>query len=140
MLKVLVAIDGSPYADHAVEEIVRLVRDGLRLQVLLLNVQPEIVEWQTHGIGKEASIAHRRDLGADACTRGLALLEGVGVECEIDMQMGEIAPTIVRVSQERGVGLIAMGTRGMSAIVSLVIGSNATKVLHLSTIPVLLVK
>jgi nucleotide-binding universal stress UspA family protein len=36
--------------------------------------------------------------------------------------------------------MVVMGTRGTTAISNLVIGSVATKVIHLTTIPVTLVK
>jgi len=35
--------------------------------------------------------------------------------------------------------MLYMGTRGMSAMSNLMVGSVATKVLHLSTVPVVLV-
>jgi len=36
--------------------------------------------------------------------------------------------------------MIVMGTRGMGTVANLVLGSVATKVIHLSHIPVILVK
>ncbi len=66
MLKVLAAVYGSIPADRAVEHLVGLAKSGTAIEVLLLNVQPEIVTWQTHGMAEEAMVAHRHELGQQA--------------------------------------------------------------------------
>ena len=53
---------------------------------------------------------------------------------------GEVAPEIARVAQKEGVDQIAMGTRGMTALGNLLLGSVAQKVIHLSPVPVVVVK
>jgi nucleotide-binding universal stress UspA family protein len=54
--------------------------------------------------------------------------------------VGEPAAEIVRLADERGVDQIVMGTHGRGAVVSLFLGSVAQRVVHLSKVPVLLVK
>ena len=49
------------------------------------------------------------------------------------------APSIARLATTHHCEMIVMGTRGMGAVASLILGSVATKVLHLSPLPVLLV-
>jgi nucleotide-binding universal stress UspA family protein len=53
---------------------------------------------------------------------------------------GLVAQEIVRVAQAAGVDQIAMGTRGMGALGSLLMGSVALRVVHMAPVPVLLVK
>ena len=53
---------------------------------------------------------------------------------------GVIANEIVRVAKAHQVDQIAMGTRGMGAIGSVLLGSVAQRVIHQSPVPVLLVK
>ena len=50
------------------------------------------------------------------------------------------AEVICRYAKEKGCDQIFMGTRGLGSVSSLVLGSVATKVIHLSPVPVLLVK
>jgi len=42
--------------------------------------------------------------------------------------------------REKGADMIVMGTHGFSSVMGLIMGSVATKVIHLATMPVLLVK
>jgi nucleotide-binding universal stress UspA family protein len=56
------------------------------------------------------------------------------------MLEGDPADVIARRAQELGCDAIVMGSRGMGRIANLVIGSVATKVVHLTALPVTLVK
>ena len=47
---------------------------------------------------------------------------------------------VVEHANRTGCDMICMGTRGMTAMSGLVMGSVATRVLHLARVPVLLVK
>ena len=53
---------------------------------------------------------------------------------------GMAAETLVRYAKDKRCDLIYIGTRGMTAVGKALVGSTATKVLHLSDTPVLLVK
>jgi len=54
--------------------------------------------------------------------------------------VGPVAEAIVKHAKDKRCDLIYIGTRGMSAIGKALLGSTATKVLHISDTPVLLVK
>ena len=68
------------------------------------------------------------------------VLDDAGRPCRTHVLHGEPATDIVRVARSEGVDLIVMGTRGMGALGNLVLGSTATKVVHLADTPVTLVK
>jgi nucleotide-binding universal stress UspA family protein len=53
---------------------------------------------------------------------------------------GEAAPTILGAAKSLDCGLIVMGTRGLSDLSALLIGSMAHKVVHHAECPVLLVR
>jgi nucleotide-binding universal stress UspA family protein len=53
---------------------------------------------------------------------------------------GKVAQEIMDVASSEDAGLIVMGSRGMSDWQGLLIGSVAHKVLHLSSVPVLIVR
>jgi nucleotide-binding universal stress UspA family protein len=53
---------------------------------------------------------------------------------------GRLAQQIVELAEEESAGLIVLGSRGMSRIREMVIGSVANKVIHISPVPVLLAR
>ena len=72
--------------------------------------------------------------------RAHRLLDAAGIPHARRIELGDAAATIARVAREAGCDFIAMGTRGTGALSGLVMGSVATKVLHLADAPVMLVK
>jgi nucleotide-binding universal stress UspA family protein len=67
-------------------------------------------------------------------------LDGAGIAYEARVLVGPIAETVVKRAKEKRCDLIYIGTRGMSELGKVLVGSTASKVLHISDIPVLLVK
>jgi len=66
-------------------------------------------------------------------------LDAAGVTYTVQKLVGPIAETVVDHATRMRADMIVMGTRGMTALSSMVMGSVATKVLHLAHIPVLLI-
>ena len=79
------------------------------------------------------------DAGSTDNTVALARAQGLQLD-DPARAYGVIAHEIVRIAKEHQVDQIAMGTRGMGAVGNLLLGSVAQRVLHQSTVPVLLVK
>jgi nucleotide-binding universal stress UspA family protein len=69
-----------------------------------------------------------------------AILKDCGVPYEKEIIVGPVASTLVERVQALGCDSIVMGTRGLSAIGDILLGSTATKIVHLSDKPVTLVK
>jgi nucleotide-binding universal stress UspA family protein len=67
------------------------------------------------------------------------VLDEANVAYTVTRLVGPIAETIVDHAGKSGVDLIFMGTRGMSAIANIALGSVTTRVLHLAHLPVLIV-
>jgi len=142
MLKLLIAVDGSDHARRAVEAAGRLAREVAGLEAVLLNVglRPDwgsemppfdyetiaSAERQRQEALLDAALAHARQHGLD--------------EVSTQSALGAPAEEIARVAADRGVDQIVMGTRGMTALGGLLLGSVAQRVVHLSPVPVLLVK
>lgn len=68
------------------------------------------------------------------------LLDAAGVKYQHRIGVGDAAETIAAYAKEKGCDQIVMGTRGMGSVSNLLLGSVATQVIHLSPVPVLLVK
>ena len=81
-----------------------------------------------------------RQEGTKSLVTSTKLLDKAKVPYHAHVLVGEIAQTIVKHAQSSSCKTIYMGTRGMSAISNLALGSIATKVVHLADVPVTLVK
>lgn len=141
MLKVLVPVDGSPGSDHAVEFLIRLAKERGTMEVHLLNVQEPIDAWEVRRFLRDEEIeAMQTTRGDDALRSGRALLDKAGVRYTPHRLVGLVAETVSRFAQEQRCEEIVMGSRGLGAIENLLLGSVAFKVIHLTHLPVTLVK
>ncbi len=75
-----------------------------------------------------------------ALAPAVARLKRAGVHHITHTVYGDTADVIVRAARRLRCDSIVMGTQGMGAIGSLLIGSAANRVIHLASVPVTLVK
>jgi nucleotide-binding universal stress UspA family protein len=68
------------------------------------------------------------------------LSERLGIEFQCYFRQGEPAAVIASFARRTRCREIIMGTRGLGRVSGLVLGSVATKVIHLTSVPVVLVK
>jgi nucleotide-binding universal stress UspA family protein len=142
MFKLLIAVDGSDPARRAVEAAARLAQAIPGLDAVLLNVREGA---GYHGtlppFDFEAVEQAQRHRQAQLLDAALAHAQASGLgRASAQSAVGAAAPEIVRVATQRGVDQIVMGTRGMTALGGLLLGSVAQRVVHLAPVPVLLVR
>lgn len=141
MHKVLIAVDGSPNSLRAVEFAISLAKDVGRVHLHVVYVQPPIQSGIVHQFISNKEISAYYADEADKALRGAReLLEKAQVQAEVSYVVGHIAEALVDTAARRNADHIVMGTRGLGAVQGLILGSIATKVVHLSTVPVTLVK
>jgi nucleotide-binding universal stress UspA family protein len=142
MPKLLVPVDGSENALRAVDFVIKKAgwyREPVEIH--LLNVQPPIVSGNvTMFISQDQLNDYYQEEGLKALESARAKFDGAQVPYKHHILVGDPAETITRFAREQGCDQILMGTRGLGAIGSLLLGSVATKVIHLADVPVLLVK
>jgi nucleotide-binding universal stress UspA family protein len=115
--------------------------DHERLQIHLLNVQRPIATGEISHFQTASMISAARHAAGGEVLRPLAtLLEAEGIAHVFRVVLGEPALCIAHYAATEGCTSIVMSTRGRSAIGKVVLGSMATKVVHLTDIPVTLVK
>jgi nucleotide-binding universal stress UspA family protein len=142
MIRFLLPIDGSEVSDRAVEKLIRKLdwyRE--RPEIHLLNVQPPL----HHDVGM--FVAHdelqkfHHDRGTEALASARAKLDAAGVPYIHHIGVGEpVASVIAHYSREKQIDQIVMGTRGHGGLAGMLLGDVARKVIHLTEVPVLLVK
>ncbi|MEW6705962.1 MAG: universal stress protein [Pseudomonadota bacterium] len=128
----LVAVDGSEGCLRAASMAARLIAAEALAEVDLVHVQP----WLT----KEAAEAELPHRGWQASAAARALMDEAGIAWRLHVRMGEVAEQIVALAQGLGSRGIAIGSHGLTATESLLLGSVAYKVVHLGTVPVLIVR
>jgi len=132
---ILLPIDGSPSALRAAKFCADVAK-AFGADVVLLNVQPTIEDWQTHGLGHDAALAHLGDRAKEALSEAGRLLSAASVSYATVVEFGDAAEVIASVAKDRACSHIVMGTRGQSGVKGMLMGSVGVKVLHLVDIPV----
>ncbi len=141
MIRVLVAVDGSPNSKRAVRYLVRWIRTAEPMEVHIVNVQEPIDSLEIRRFKLPRDIRRlQRQRGVEQLSGARALLDKARIRYEAHALIGKVAETIVRFAQGRHCDAIIMGTRGMTPLANLMLGSVATKVIHLARTPVTLVK
>jgi len=132
---ILLPVDGSDSSVRAARHCAMLAK-ALGSRVLVMNVQPRIEAWQTHGIGQKAAEDHLNTLAKEAMDGVAGVLAGGGVEFESIVEFGDAPGAIARVAAERKCSCVIMGTRGQGEFKGLVMGSVGMKVIHLVQVPI----
>jgi len=141
-MRILVPVDGSESALRALRYAIAS-RERYRdpIQIDLLNVQRRIASGNVRRfIPQEQLNEFYKEEGSTALRTARALLENTGIPFTVHVAVGEEPECIARYAAERASDLVVMGTRGMGTISNMLVGSVSTRVIHLSPVPVLLVK
>ena len=134
--KILLAVDTSPHSANAIETATELARLS-RGEVLVFHVR---VYLPARGGQFDVDLGEEDSNIADVVAERL---QGAGIAAtssRVAAYHGDTAKEIVAAAQEQQTDVIVMGSRGHSDIPSLLLGSVTHKVLHLATVPVLVVR
>lgn len=126
----LLAIDGSSHAHAALAEALRLADEMKACSIDLIHVE--------HWLSREAAYTELPERGWAVTAEARQLLEAAGRPWRLHIVMGEYAESIVRIAQKYACRGIIMGSRGLGATESLLLGSVAQQVIHLSPLPVII--
>ena len=139
--RVLLPVDGSQPAARAVEYACTLRDARVPVEVRLLNVQLPIVSGNVRRfVSSETIEAYCRAEGEVALKTARKTLQSAGLAFKEHILIGHPAETLVKEALRWGCTRIVMGTRGLGALANVLVGSTALQVMHLSEIPVTLVK
>jgi nucleotide-binding universal stress UspA family protein len=142
MLKILLPVDGSECSDRAVDFVIEkmLAREG-GVDLHLLTVHAPIpYASAVSAIGGDKVEQYYHDEGEVTLKSARLRLDAAKVGYAHHIVVGDPADVIARFAQEIKVDLIVIGTRGRGLLGKMIMGSVASKVVHLAELPVLLIK
>ncbi len=141
MLKILAVTDGSRQSNPAVAHAIKLYRNNGQIDLHLLNVQIR------PGSGHARMFVNKSDLedyyqteGRQALDGACRILDQAAVPYTRHIAIGHAAETIANFARQHGFDQIIMGTHGRSGLTGLLLGSVASDVIRLSSVPVTLAK
>ena len=105
-----------------------------------MNVQTALSSDITRFINGRTIEDFHREEGNAALASAKEKLEAAQLSFSSHILIGETANSLVDFAKKKTCSLIIMGTHGFNSVVGLLMGSVTVKVVHLSPIPVLLVK
>ena len=138
--KILVPVDGSQASHRALAHAIDWAHASGHLKLVLVNVQQTLERWQPGGLLNKEALHELQQLGEADAARARALVDAAGLTYEFTVLYGQPGEVIARVAKEQGCVGIVMGTRGLSDLEHVLLGSTAHKVIQLAEVPVTLVK
>jgi nucleotide-binding universal stress UspA family protein len=140
-MKLLLAVDGSDCSTRAVRQVVKLSR-ALRKKatLILLHVDPPILKSVAVRIGAERSKQLHVENSDAALKTARGILRRAGIACREEMLIGDPGPAIADFAAAGKCDLVVMGSHGRTGIANLVMGSVASKVIALGSVPVVVVR
>ena len=134
--RILVGYDGSKEADKALDFATDLAKasGGTLVVQHVVSIGPEAYEGGVLDLaGIEAALGRMLDAAAERA-------RAAGVGATKVLSRGEVASTILREAEQRGVDLIVVGSLGKSRMARVLMGSVADKLVHAAAVPVLVVR
>ncbi|QSG04032.1 universal stress protein [Natranaeroarchaeum sulfidigenes] len=138
---VLVAIDGSPQSEEALDHAITEFPDA---ELVGLTV----IDPAEAGYAVEGAVAEfpqgwydtAEDEAQTVLDEAVDRAAGAGVELRTATEIGRPANTIVRFSDEHDIDHIVMGSHGRTGMSRILLGSVAETVMRRSTVPVTVVR
>lgn len=137
--QILLAVDGSEHSLRSAKEAGNLARamksEILRIVVAFDSIPPYLGEPNL----QQAIDARMKEANA-ILQKAQDAVGKIPSELHTELIEGPAAEAIINVAKTRGSTVIVMGSRGMSAIAELVLGSTSHKVVSHAPCPVLIIR
>jgi nucleotide-binding universal stress UspA family protein len=134
-MNVVVGYDGSEHANRALDRAMRFAGDDGRL-IVVASAEPDVEAPLTEGGRQDPSeVRNRREAIEQARAK-----VGDRPSAELIEVYGDPGTAIVKAANDSGADLVVVGSRGLSRIERLLLGSVSTKVVQRAHCDVLVVR
>lgn len=142
-MKILLAVDGSKFSLDAVDCLIEHAdwyRGKPVVELVTVHLPVPKLAGMGMAVGKNQIQRYYEEEGEAALAAAKKKLTKARIEYKASVLVGQVAESIVQHASKTRCDQIFIGTRGNTAAANLLLGSVATKVLHISNTPVLLVR
>ncbi len=142
-MKILLAVDGSKNSLAAVDALIEHAdwyREAPQVELITVHLPVPKLPGMGAAVGKKQIADYYQQEGEQKLAAARRKLDAARVKYQARVLVGPVAETLVKHATRERCDLIFIGTRGMSELGKALLGSTATKVMHISPLPVLLVK
>jgi nucleotide-binding universal stress UspA family protein len=142
-MKILLAVDGSKPALEAAKLLVEHAdwyRKRPEVELVTVHLPVPKLGNMSAAVSKAQIERYYREEGEQNLAAAKKLLDRAGLDYQARVLVGPIAETIAKHAKSSRCDLIMIGSHGRTAIADALIGSTASKVLHIADVPVLLAK
>ncbi|HUK49799.1 MAG TPA: universal stress protein [Terriglobales bacterium] len=141
--RILVAVDGSPFADRALACAVDLAKKYASKLIILHVVLRRFYSVTPSEAGVLATTVYVKEMedeGEAIIKKAEDFAKGSSVNYQCKLIQGVPADEIVKTSTSEKVDLIVIGSRGLTEVRAFLLGSVSDKVSHHAKCPTLIVK
>ena len=143
--RILVPIDGSENTQQALSVACKLLSENASTLYLLhipeALTYPTTLVWGVGALNTEATLAERKKAGEQLLMQAAQSAQEQGAQqVEKQMVQGDPVRVILDTANDQGIDTIVMGSRGLSDLAGVVIGSVSHKVSHFAKCQVITVK
>ena len=142
MLKVLLPVDGSENAVRATQALINTLgwyKEQPAVDLLAVHLPVHRFPNMSLVVSDEMLERYYAEESDDMLVASRKALDAAAVKHTVHKLVGPIAECIIDHAKQSGSDMIYMGTRGMTALENMLLGSVTTRVLHLAHIPVVLI-
>ena len=140
-MKILLAVDGSEYTKKMLAYLT--THEGLFTaanEYTIFTAQPALPPRARAAVGKEIVDKYHSEEAEKILAPVSKFLLRHGIDARSQWKVGPAGETVAKFAQSGKFDLVIMGSHGHGAVVNLVMGSVATRVLAHCTVPVLLIR
>ncbi len=140
---VLLAVDGSPQSQRAVEQVLALrgeLREPQAMKVHLVNVQRPVSGDVSSFVSHRTLDEYYTERSDAALAQARAALDAAGLAPAVHHRVGPPGATIAEVAKDQACDLIVMGARGLGTHTAALLGSVVQGTIERAAVPVLVVK
>jgi nucleotide-binding universal stress UspA family protein len=142
-MKILIAVDGSKHSLTAVESVIEHAdwyREKPDIELVTVHLPVPKLPGMGAAVGKAQLARYYEEEGQANLVAAKKRLDAARLRYQARVLIGDVAESIVKHARASRCDLVCMGSRGMTELKNALLGSTASKVLHLADRPVLIVK